>query len=582
MKAVHSNSAGQFAIDLPPGHVRSWTFFPPPAYCARKNRANIEDFVLTRADPVQRKDYVVRRGSVWRFRITSGSKGKPTDGFIGASIQDNLFLCDVNDTGLGLLTLPTDGARTTAWATNRWTSVTGVPVELEWESNFRPDAIQSLSRVDGMPGRYHLTDVAGKTAMIQGSDRVDPISDGGRLLIRVTLLEPEPRSLGDLAGQVTDTRGRPIERALVELGFVEGGASGKSGDPRHQATTDSLGRYLIRAIPRRARDGKATKLILVVTKDGYAGGQSPEFTFQPRADGSPQLQSPIQLCPGSVLKGRVVDQERRPLEGVWVEPGGGSEHELRCQFVRTDAQGRFTVRNLPKGQVGFYFRYGTLWARKKLLGDDGKDEVEVQLGCSPIEELQAVEAKGVAALPARRSLTVGQFAPEWEVDGWSDGKSRTLRDYRGQVVLLDFWGIWCTPCVNELPIIARLKKKYEPRGVVFLAIHTPREDLKQIRKLLDYKKLEIVLAIDRTRGRDDNNINGVTAEDYAIQGYPTVLLIDWVGKIAFPSTDRVHLSAIEAMTTEMKLDPKASSEEQHTRVRERFLDEAIVNVLERH
>ena len=77
--------------------------------------------------------------------------------------------------------------------------------------------------------------------------------------------------------------------------------------------------------------------------------------------------------------------------------------------------------------------------------------------------------------------------------------SRTLADYRGKVVFLNFWGIWCGPCVGELPSLEKLRAKYEPLGVVFLTLHTPGENEKTVRKVLEMKKSSLVFAFDRDR-----------------------------------------------------------------------------------
>ena len=573
VSAVTSGKDGRYVLELLPGNGQAWTLFPPAGYWAPKNAKNdIEPFALTPAEPVHRKDYVVRRGTVWTFRVTGSRDGKPIPGYLGAHLQGNFFPADVSDAGIGRLTLPTEAGKITVGVTDRVSSRNSAQIPLEWESGFQPDATRSLSRAEGTQDRFHVTDVAGKNATVQGSANTAPILDDGRLVIRAVLPEPDPQSMADLTGHVTDAGGRPIEGASVALVLVGEQGSGISYYPHHRAMTDTQGEYRLRSIPRRTMDEKTLKLMVVVTKDGFASVDSPAFLFQPAADGSSQMAAPIRLEPGDSLRGRVFDPEGRPVEGVWVEPGGGS-YGLRSQFTRTDAQGRFTVRNLPKDQVYLYFRYGELWASGKYIGDSGADEIKIRLRRHP---------KAAAVRMARPALIVGQLAPEWQVGAWSDSTSHKLEDYKGQVVFLSFWGIWCRPCVNELPTIERLRRNYEPRGVVFVSIHTPGVEMKQIRKLLDLKKSALISALDQDGKKDDNSLSGVTAEHYGVEGYPTNILIDREGKVAFRSDDQNNLPILQAIGKDVGInDSKNITEEQINESSGRFLTQAIEKVLDR-
>jgi len=47
-----------------------------------------------------------------------------------------------------------------------------------------------------------------------------------------------------------------------------------------------------------------------------------------------------------------------------------------------------------------------------------------------------------------------------------------LREHRGRVVVVNFWAVWCAPCRTELPLLARLQREYESRGVQFVGAST--------------------------------------------------------------------------------------------------------------
>jgi thiol-disulfide isomerase/thioredoxin len=50
-----------------------------------------------------------------------------------------------------------------------------------------------------------------------------------------------------------------------------------------------------------------------------------------------------------------------------------------------------------------------------------------------------------------------------------DGQHVRLSDYRGKVVVLNFWATWCAPCAAELPMLVQAEKYYNSKGVVFIA-----------------------------------------------------------------------------------------------------------------
>ena len=427
--------------------------------------------------------------------------------------------------------------------------------------------------MDAREGRVVLTDADGKTASLTGLDRLEPSIAGGTLVVRVDLPEPDFRSQARVAGRVLDEQGRPIAGAKVALGFGEPWkGSAMSGDPEHTVTTDARGEYLIRSVPRRDPEGKPSQFFVVATKDGYAGVDSPRVALPPGTDDSPRVLDPIRLAPGFSLSGRVVDPQGRAVAGAWVNVRG--PYALHAQSVRTDEQGRFRVPNLPKGLVSLYFEYGPLFAMGKYLADGTADNLEIRL--RPTAEAMATPA-------SPEPPAIGSPAPPLQVSAWTDGKPRSLADYKGKVVLLDFWGIWCSACTNGMPSLEHLKQKYEPRGVVFLSIHTPGEDIGRIRRFLEFKKSSFISALDEDRKKSDNSVNGVTADRYGVRGYPTLVMIDRRGNVAFDSGIGAEEgdAAMKALGKEMGLDESTMTEADFHRLWEAFFSREVQKVLDR-
>ena len=66
-------------------------------------------------------------------------------------------------------------------------------------------------------------------------------------------------------------------------------------------------------------------------------------------------------------------------------------------------------------------------------------------------------------------LEVGANAPDWELND-ADGQLQTLAQYRGKIVVLDFWATWCGPCAEVMPQMQKLYEKYKDKGVAVFGV----------------------------------------------------------------------------------------------------------------
>ena len=63
------------------------------------------------------------------------------------------------------------------------------------------------------------------------------------------------------------------------------------------------------------------------------------------------------------------------------------------------------------------------------------------------------------------------------------GRQRRLTEWKGRVLLCNFWATWCAPCREEMPMLSRLRDKYEPKGIEFVGIGIDSEA-----KILEFSK----------------------------------------------------------------------------------------------
>lgn len=103
------------------------------------------------------------------------------------------------------------------------------------------------------------------------------------------------------------------------------------------------------------------------------------------------------------------------------------------------------------------------------------------------------------------------------------GRTVSLSDFAGKVVVVDFWATWCPPCRKALPALQRLHEEYESRGLVVLGVNVedtnPAEFCQQ--QGLTYRTL--------TGG-------GEVAQQYGVRGIPTLLVVSADGTVVYRET----------------------------------------------
>ncbi len=114
------------------------------------------------------------------------------------------------------------------------------------------------------------------------------------------------------------------------------------------------------------------------------------------------------------------------------------------------------------------------------------------------------------------------------------GGTVALADFRGKVVVVNFWATWCTPCRNEQPQLVQLAHDYRNRGVEFLGV-TERDDTAKARAWVKEFGVPYPSIVDEP---------GAWADDFAFFGLPDTYVIDRAGVIrwsVFGQTDAERL-----------------------------------------
>jgi peroxiredoxin len=126
-------------------------------------------------------------------------------------------------------------------------------------------------------------------------------------------------------------------------------------------------------------------------------------------------------------------------------------------------------------------------------------------------------------------------APDFSLKD-ADGKAVRLSDYKGKVVLLDFWATWCGPCRIEIPWLKEFQRKYKDRGFEVVGVSMDDDGWQAVKPFAAELGINYRLVIG-----DDT-----TAQLYGgVDALPTTFVIDRDGKIAAVHVGLTSKSEIE-------------------------------------
>lgn len=135
-----------------------------------------------------------------------------------------------------------------------------------------------------------------------------------------------------------------------------------------------------------------------------------------------------------------------------------------------------------------------------------------------------------------------------------DGTTVRLEDYRGKVVLINFWGTWCEPCKDETPALQEAYRKLRDQGLVIIGVDLRNQErggadgLADVRTFAQRYGLTYPIALDAS---------GDTARAFQIYPIPTSYFIDQNGMIRYVRVSTLTTQEVEALFTRLQQEASA-------------------------
>ena len=158
--------------------------------------------------------------------------------------------------------------------------------------------------------------------------------------------------------------------------------------------------------------------------------------------------------------------------------------------------------------------------------------------------LGALTLTAVLALPGVALAGTGT-APDFQLAS-AGGKDVSLAQYRGQVVMINFWATWCGPCRSEMPVLEQLNRKYKPLGFTLLGVNVEPDSAGAV-DWLKATPVTFPILFDT-----DSKVSKL----YAVAGMPSTVILDRKGTVRYlhrgykPGDENEYLDQIRALVRE--------------------------------
>ncbi len=266
------------------------------------------------------------------------------------------------------------------------------------------------------------------------------------------------------------------------------------------------GQYLVEAGPPAVRASLGAANLRNYFKSRYS-------TLAERLQTARMLSEEIRQLDGRGILCKVIEAEYAAPPGsavaslrrtFWVDPA-------ESRILREESEARLTS---PRGE-GVVLEQ-TIWFHAAALGDGVQADLfafSPPPGSRKVESFDQEFAAGGAM--------IGNPAPAFRLPS-IDGKSYSLEDLRGKVVLLNFWATWCVPCRLEMPLLEEIHRDGAKQGLVVLGINN--EDPELVLRFLEEQGHTFPTLADG---------DSTVARAYSVEAIPTTVGIDRAGNVAF-------------------------------------------------
>ena len=151
----------------------------------------------------------------------------------------------------------------------------------------------------------------------------------------------------------------------------------------------------------------------------------------------------------------------------------------------------------------------------------------------------------IAASSLAASDLAGQVAPDFALKS-STGENLRLSEYRGDVVMINFWATWCGPCRQEMPLLNDLFNRYQRVGFSLLGVNID-DDSRRAMQMVEDLGVDFPILFDETKA---------VSKLYQVEAMPVTVIVDREGTVRYvhhgykPGYEDQYLTEIRTLLRE--------------------------------
>jgi hypothetical protein len=409
IEQAQSDADGHYSVAIPIGNSSLWGLSCPPGYYPKEclTRAQI---LATAQTPTVHLDFCLHPGAPWRVEVAGIDQSLYKDVLFHADEREptgsNGWIDRTADShGKAVLTIAPDGGQYSIGCglKSPYAPYESPTASLDFDKGFDPRHVAEVQH--GADGKFRLRDSAGRFTTAEG---VQVTTDNGQAVLHFQM-SPVPFGAAlVLRGHVVDQAGKPVVGAIATASFRtrEGG-----GMSHWKASTDTRGQFELRDVrlPQSLLDGKH-QVRMTIIKSGFHGADTKELKLLDIKQAGTGDFGTVSLMPGRVLRGQVIDDAGKPLQGALVS--NYTNWLLYASLQRrTDKNGQFEMPDLTFGRQTMSASYGERYANQEFDFDEKHNECSLVVRLSP--------KGGMRAKPdlewSRRAVLAQQRDANWDL-----------------------------------------------------------------------------------------------------------------------------------------------------------------------
>jgi peroxiredoxin len=141
---------------------------------------------------------------------------------------------------------------------------------------------------------------------------------------------------------------------------------------------------------------------------------------------------------------------------------------------------------------------------------------------SPMKLIKGCAIAAIVLCSVAVAADAGGPAPAFTLTDLT-GQPGALAQYKGQVVMVNFWATWCGPCQQEMPLLDQMYKKYKPAGFTLIGVNVDKE-APPVKALLERKPVSFPVLLDPANS---------VSKAYNVNEMPSTVIVDRKGQIRY-------------------------------------------------